>query len=226
MNNLDLYAKIEPMIGFYEAYEMLYKNYLHLLKQYHVRTILDVGCGNGKFLKHLEKKYQAEGIDLSLEMVKIAKKSGVNARQCYLHEVDKKYDAIVAAGDVLNYMQENSLKKFLDDICEKLEENGTFICDINTLYGFEDIAAGCMNVDEDEKFLAIDASFDENILETNFTLFSRQNHCYQKEEATIFQYYHEVKEIESLTTMKLVEIKDISLFSDESDKTILVFQKA
>ncbi len=226
MNNLDLYAKIEPMIGFYEAYEMLYKNYLHLLKQYHVKTILDVGCGNGKFLKHLEKIYQAEGIDLSLEMVKIAKKLGVNAKQCYLHEVEDKYDAIVAVGDVLNYMEEGALKKFLHDISARLNQNAIFVCDINTLHGFEDIAAGSMNVDEEDKFLAIDASFDENILETNFTLFSKQNNCYKKDQATIFQYYHEIERVKSLTTMKLIEIKDISLFSDKSDKTILVFQKA
>ncbi len=225
MNNLDLYAKIEPMIGFYEEYEKLYKIYLKILNQYKIKTVLDVGCGNGKFLKHLEKNYQAEGIDLSLEMVKTAKNIGVNARWCYLHEVEEKYDAIVAVGDVLNYMEKDSLKIFLHDIGTRLNQNAIFVCDINTLHGFEDIAAGSINIDEDDKFLAVDAIFDENILETNFTLFSQKKDCYKKEQATIFQYFYEIEKIKQLTTLQLVKTENISLFSDESDKNILVFKK-
>ena len=49
INPLDLYAKIESLIGFDAQYEKLYQIYLHLLNSLHVKTILDVGCGNGKF---------------------------------------------------------------------------------------------------------------------------------------------------------------------------------
>jgi len=77
--NLDLYAKVEPFIGFDAAYEELYQTYLEKLSDYKIKTILDVGCGNGNFLLHLQKLYLAQGIDISSKMVKIAQAKGVDA---------------------------------------------------------------------------------------------------------------------------------------------------
>ncbi len=226
MKNLDLYAKIEPMIGFYEAYENLYTRYLQILQKFDIKTILDVGCGNGKLLQHLQHSYEAEGIDLSAKMVNIATKRGMKAKHCYLHEVVAKYDALLAVADVLNYMDHTTLQKFLHDVEDRLHLGGYFICDINTLHGFEDVAAGSMNADFGETFLAVDASYDDEVLETHFTLFEGVEHCYKKEEETILQYYHTVSKIDEMSSLELIDIQDISLFSDKSDKTILIFHKA
>jgi ubiquinone/menaquinone biosynthesis C-methylase UbiE len=49
---------------------------LHTLIQHHVpnaRTLLDVACGTGKCLEHLQVHYQTHGIDLSPEMLDIAR---------------------------------------------------------------------------------------------------------------------------------------------------------
>jgi len=80
LTSLDLYAKIEPLIGFYDEYERLYSSYLQLLFPLHVKSVLDIGCGNGKLLKLLETNgYDAFGIERSKEMVNRAKKLGVQA---------------------------------------------------------------------------------------------------------------------------------------------------
>jgi predicted TPR repeat methyltransferase len=225
MENLDLYAKIEPMIGFYEAYENLYENYLQLLEKFDVKTLLDVGCGNGKLLEKLSKRYQARGIDLSAKMVEIARAKGLDASQAGLEELTDSFDALLAVADVLNYMPEKMLQPFLEAVDARLESGGIFLCDINTLHGFEEVAAGSMSVDEEDRFLAIDAEFEESILRTDFTLFEREGRCYKKEQATIFQYYHTIDTVESLSPLKLIGLRDINLFSMESDKTILIFQK-
>jgi len=224
MENLDLYAKIEPMIGFYEVYENLYQIYLNTLSQYSINTILDVGCGNGNFLLHLQEKYSAKGIDLSAQMVAIALEKGVEAKQQYLHDVTDKYDVLVAIADVLNYMQKDELENFLTDVQKKLQPDGLFICDINTPHGFEDITAGSLNVDGGSQFLAIDAEYDEGILQTDITFFEQEGNYYQKSQAQILQYYHSVDDIISVSPLKLLELEDISLFSDKSDKTLLIFQ--
>lgn len=226
MTNLDLYARIEPMIGFYEAYEKLYDAYMQIMQKYKPETVLDVGCGNGKLLLRLVETYKAQGIDISPKMVEIACARGLPAKCCYLHETAGTFDMILAVADVLNYMTDTDLEKFLEDVASHLSKGGIFICDINTLHGFEDVAAGSMNVDEGVRFLAIDAEFENSKLQTDITYFEQnETGFYTKEQATIVQYYHSVSEILSLSPMKLIANYDISLFSMESDKTILVFQK-
>lgn len=226
MESLDLYAKIEPMIGFYEAYDKLYRNYLQLLEAYRAETVLDVGCGNGRLLQKLQEAgYRASGIDISPKMVEIACEKGVDARCCRLDEVDAVFDTVLAVADVLNYLDPSQLQPFMEDVAGRLKEGGYFLCDINTWHGFADVAAGSMTVDEESGFLAIDAEFEEGILQTEFTYFQKREACYLKEQATILQYFHKVDEIVAHSPMRLVGMHDISLFSTESDKTVLVFQK-
>jgi hypothetical protein len=63
-------------------------------------------------------------------------------------------------------------------------------------------------------------------LQTDIVYFERQGDSFVKESATIMQYYYSVDRIASLSPMKLIGMHDVSLFSmEESDKTILIFQK-
>ncbi len=225
MQHLDLYAKIEPFIGFDEAYENLYQIYLQKLSQYKIDTILDVGCGNGNLLLHLQKKYNSQGIDISNQMVQIAKAKGVDARCISLDKLTEKYDAIVAVADVLNYFNIETLKQFLKDIENRLKTGGVFICDINTLFGFEEVTAGSLTIDKESLFIAIDSEFEDDVLETKITLFEQKGHSFTKEQAHITQYYYEVKEIETISALRLLAVDEVSLFSDIPDKHILIFKK-
>lgn len=223
--NLDLYAKIEPLIGFDEAYESLYQIYLDLLNKYEITTILDVGCGNGNLLLHLQKRYEAEGIDLSSRMVEIALKKGVNASTQQLKTIKKKFDAIVAVGDVLNYLRADELKDFFIDIKATLNQGGIFICDVNTLHGFEEVTAGSMSVDFGDQFLTIDSEYLDDILTTEMTLFEKHTEdCYKKEQDTILQFYHDSKRMESVTALKLSKEEPLNMFSQEEDKIIYIFE--
>ncbi len=223
--SLNLYAKIEPYIGFYDDYEKLYNHYIKLLKKYKINNILDVGCGNGRMLEILsEKGYKAKGIDLSEEMVQIARQKGVDATCQNISEIKDKYDAVVCIADVLNYMDIKSLKIFLENIKNVLKKGGIFICDINTLHGFRDIADGAMINESDKNFLSIDAVFDGKKLDTNITFFEKENELYKKYNGKIVQYYHQFKDIIHNSSMKIIEKKEIKLFSDDFDKLICIFE--
>jgi SAM-dependent methyltransferase len=225
MKHLDLYAKIEPYIGFDQAYENLYQLYLQKLSNYKIKTILDVGCGNGNLLLHLQKSYFAQGIDISPQMVQIAKSKGVDARCIRLDEVTQKYDVILAVADVLNYFDTDELEQFLKDVEDKLVEGGIFVCDINTLFGFEEVTAGSLSIDKDNLFISIDSEFEDDKLETKITLFKKEGDCFFKEQADIRQYYHKIEEIDSFSSLKLVDVEEVALFSDISDKNLLIFKK-
>jgi cyclopropane fatty-acyl-phospholipid synthase-like methyltransferase len=225
MKNLDLYAKIEALIGFDEAYEELYEIYLKKLQNYPIKTLLDLGCGNGNFLLKAQKIYEAEGIDLSKDMVNLAREKGANAKRIDLDKLDKKFDCIVAIGDVLNYIKPDKLKEFFIDIKESLNEDGIFIFDVNTLHGFEDVTAGSMVVDKDDEFLSIDAEYFAGVLRSEIVHFQKEGECFKREKEDIFQYFHDDEEIKKATTMKILDRSDLCMFSDESDKRIFVFKK-
>ncbi len=225
MKHLDLYSKIEPLIGFYNEYEKLYKLYLRELLNYDVKTILDVGCGNGTLLSYLQPGYFAKGIDLSSHMVGIAKAKGLDVTCKGIGAVDEKFDVVLAVSDVLNYLDFSQLEKFLVNVERVLNDDGIFICDINTLFGFEEITAGCMSVDTDEQFLSIEADFNDNVLVTCITLFEKQDKLYAKESAEILQYYYEISEIISLSNLTFISSKKVALFSDQADKNLLIFKK-
>ena len=73
-DSLDLYAKVEDLLGVKEAAPSLYAHYLLFLNSQDFDTLLDVGCGSGDFLRQMQGAPdldipQVKGIDLSPLMV-------------------------------------------------------------------------------------------------------------------------------------------------------------
>ena len=226
MTNLDLYAKAEHLLGIEEATEALYDLYRSELEDYKVKTLLDVGCGRGGFMQRMiSDGVKCKGVDLSSLMVEECKAVGLDAECIDVAEVEGTYDAVVSIFDVLNFMDKEALVKFCDAIAEKLNDDGIFIADINTLYGFSDVAEGTMSNDEENEFLVVDAAFENNELHTKFTLFEKgEDGRFTKYQDTIVQYFHKIQLFQKLSGLKLIEKQTFSLY-DAEDKTLLIFKK-
>jgi len=226
MTNLDLYAKAEHLLGIEEATEALYDLYRSELDDYDVKTLLDVGCGRGGFMQRMISDGVAcKGVDLSAVMVGECQEAGLDAECIDVADVAGKYDAIVSIFDVLNFMDKDALVKFCEAISEKLNDDGIFIADINTLYGFSDVAEGTMSNDTPEEFLVVDAAFENKELHTKFTLFEKdEDGRYAKYQDTIVQYFHKIEFFQKLSGLKLVEKQTFSLY-DREDKTLLIFKR-
>jgi cyclopropane fatty-acyl-phospholipid synthase-like methyltransferase len=226
MTNLDLYAKAEHLLGIEEATEALYDLYRSELEEYKIKTLLDVGCGRGGFMQRMiSDGVECKGVDLSLVMIEECKSEGLNAECIDVAQESGKYDAVVSIFDVLNFMDKENLIKFLDAIAQRLNDDGVFIADINTLYGFSDVAEGTMSSDRDDEFLSVDASFANDELHTKFTLFEKNDEgTFVKHQDTIVQHFHKIKLFQKLTGLKLIEKQTFSLY-DTEDKTLLIFKK-
>jgi len=158
-------------------------------------------------------------------MVEECKSQGLDAQCIDIKGIDAKFDAIVSIFDVLNFMQKDQLVDFLESVAKKLNDDGIFIADINTLYGFSDVAEGTMSSENDNEFLSVDAVFQNNELHTQFTLFQRADgERYIKYQDVIVQYFHKIQTFQKLTGLKLVEKQTFSLY-DTEDKTLLIFKK-
>ena len=104
---LDLYAKVEDLLGVKEAAPDLYAHYLLFLNSVDFETLLDVGCGSGDFLRQIHgalKIPQVKGIDLSPLMVSKTLEQGYDAECMDLCDLKGDYDVITAVFDMLNYL--------------------------------------------------------------------------------------------------------------------------
>jgi len=226
VDSLDLYAKIEPLIGFYEEYERLYDFYIDILDSFNAKTVLDIGCGNGSMLLKLkERGFEAFGIDKSEKMIDIASEKGVKAQKADLCSLKGEFDALIAVGDVVNYMREEELEKFFGCAERVLKKGGRFLLDINTFFGFEEVTQGVMINDEEDRFLAVESVFEEGVLDTLIVLFEKEGDRYKKEKGRIFQYFYTSEDIEKLSGLKIEKIEKFSLFSEtEPDKEIIILK--
>ena len=226
MTNLDLYAKAEHLLGIEDATEALYDLYRSELDEYKIKSLLDVGCGRGGFMtRMISDGVKCKGVDLSSLMIEECISDGLDAECIDVKDVTGRYDAIVSIFDVLNFMDKENLLKFLDSIASRLNDDGVFIADINTLYGFSDVAEGTMSNDNGNEFLNVDAVFENNQLHTTFTLFEKnENETYTKYQDTIVQHFHKISFFQKLTGLKLIDKQTFSLY-DTEDKTLLIFKK-
>ena len=229
-NALDLYAKVEDLLGVNEVTPILNQYYHNTLENMEFKTLLDVGCGSGGFLMELANKQphvKTLGIDLSTVMVEMTKAKKLNAQCIDLCKLEGTFDVITAIFDMVNYLDKKSLKRFLACIEAHLEVGGHFIFDINTLFAFKVVAAGSFIKDGGDRFVTIDSDYleDEGEYYMDFTLFEKNGECFIKSQDSITQYYHKVNEIEKLTNLKLVSKQAISIYSNEIEKFYLVFKK-
>ncbi len=226
---LELYAKIEPLLGFEDEAERLYELYIEILKSWRPETLIDIGCGSGKFLSFVKESLAAKrvfGVDLSETMVSRAKKRGVEAEVLDICALDESFEAATAVFDVLNYLDENGLRRFMGCVEEILRPGGIFIADINTLYGFEELSPGALVRESQEGFLVLDSEFEEGRLETSIDFFQEdEKGCYRREHDTILQYYHTVESIAGASGLELIQVYPVALYSDVADKEVLLLQK-
>ncbi|MCT7617973.1 methyltransferase domain-containing protein [Aliarcobacter butzleri] len=228
---LDLYAKVEPYLDFEEEVYTLHKEFLRFVMVNDLDNIIDIGCGQGYFLENLKvnkKKYF--GIDLSVEQIKVCQEKNLNAKAIDLKDVKEKFDCATAIFDVLNYISKNELKRFLEQTYEILNQNAYFIFDVNSYFGFDEVAQGTITIDAEDKFIAIDANFENNKLQTDITLFEKQkNGLFSKEQDSIIQEYHSKEFLSKILEeigFKQIEIKEFNLHTDEiADKLIFICKK-
>jgi len=229
-DSLDLYAKVEDLLGVKEAAPSLYAHYLLFLNSIDFDTLLDVGCGSGDFLHQMQGALDipsVKGIDLSPLMIAQTTEQGYDAECIDLCDLHGSYDVITAVFDMLNYLNKEQLKQFLNCVKAHLNEGGVFLCDINTLYGFENVAVGSYIVDDKERFLTVDSDFEEGEYISEFTLFEKEGDRFKKSQEIIKQYYHTVDEIVKLSGLELLVNDDVNLYGlEKADKRFIVLKNA
>lgn len=102
-------------------------------------TLLELGCGTGKNLENLQSRFDITGIDISGEMLKIARKKIPGGK--FLNsdirnfKLGKKFNVITCMYDTVNHLTIFSdWEKLFANVNKHLTQRGLFIFDINTLF--------------------------------------------------------------------------------------------
>ncbi|QKJ27778.1 class I SAM-dependent DNA methyltransferase [Aliarcobacter cibarius] len=231
MKNLDLYAKIEPYLDLEEATYTLHKEFMRFIMENSLDNILDIGCGRGYFLENLRiNGLNYLGIDNSLEQIKVCKDKSLNAENLELKKIDQIFDCTVAIFDVVNFVEKQKIEEFFKNIYSLLNKNGYFLFDINTLFAFENIAQGSINIDLEDSFIAINSDFIDSKLITNFFLFEKEeDNKFVKNEGLISQEYYKTNYLEKILKnvgFEIVEKRDLFLYTNnKADKKMFICKK-
>jgi len=232
LHELDLYAIIEEHLDFEDEVHHLYKTIGHTVLSKDPKTLIDIGCGQGEFCHIMDLNgIKTFGVDLSNKQIEIAVSKGTNAKCIDVKDVSETFDCATATFDVINYIPKNYIKEFLKNCYNVVNNQGHFIFDINSLYGFDTVAQGTLNIELEEKFIAIDANFEDDVLYTDITLFDKENNTskYVKNSGTIKQFCYNNEELSSILKdigFKIENIINLNLHTeDEFDKYIFVCKK-
>jgi SAM-dependent methyltransferase len=101
------------------------------------RTLLELACGTGGILQILARSYNVTGLDVSSQMLSIARKKlpGVKffKRNMLTFALGRKFDVIICMFDSMNHVLKFAgWKKIFRNAARHLEDDGLFLFDINT----------------------------------------------------------------------------------------------
>ena len=101
------------------------------------RTLLELACGTGAILKVLAKSYDVAGLDVSPQMLSLARKKLPHVRfhrkDMVRFELGKQFDVIICVFDSINHVLKFAgWQKIFRNAARHLEKDGLFLFDINT----------------------------------------------------------------------------------------------
>jgi len=101
------------------------------------KTLLELACGTGAILHVLGKSYDVVGLDLSPQMLSLARKKLPHVRfyrkDMVSFDLGKKFDVIICVFDSINHVLKFAdWTKIFRNAARHLEKDGLFLFDINT----------------------------------------------------------------------------------------------
>lgn len=152
--------------------------------------VLDLGCGGGALAKILtDNGYQVEGIDISSDLIEIAKEKVPNARftSASFFEVlfPKGLQAVVSTSECFNYVptKEHSLLELFQEVFHSLQDGGVFLFDMLEPGKASD-SKGIYETDEWTMFVHTVRDPKEKRLTRDVTLFRKCGDLYRKSTET------------------------------------------
>lgn len=216
-------------------------NYVHMIskilvaKKIDKAKILDLACGSGNLAIRLAKSgHIVKGIDISHEMIQVAKKKSVYIQNVSFEVedmtrfiVEEEYDVITCTYDSINYLiREDDVKKMFAKVFVALNNTGIFIFDFNTEQQYIKHHSGMFKKEIEGEIFIQKAIYkaDEKIAQTEFKFKNGEIEIHKQRPYSLI----EIKEI--LRKVGLIFVNVHSRFNEkevtpESERIICITEK-
>lgn len=143
--------------------DSFYEDYLSfILNHASFQTVLELGCGTGEIaLKLAKKQKDVYATDLSTDMLEVAYMKALE-KEVNIHFAcvdmrdficDQTVDLILCLCDSLNYITvKDDILAVFQHVYQSLDEKGTFIFDVNSLYKTDVVLKDYQEINEDDEF--------------------------------------------------------------------------
>lgn len=119
----DIYHELFPLNSQFTAF---IKSYIKV-----EASLLDIGCGDGRYVHELSKHYEVTGIDADQGMIEQAKKSYKEAFYNYSFDqielLEVRYDGVYCIGNAISYLPTDRIGPFLKSLNSILHSNAVVI---------------------------------------------------------------------------------------------------
>jgi len=232
----DLFMEEVPYEEWVDYIERIFE-----MNQLSVKTLLDLGCGTGTMsVLFAQKNYEVIGIDLSEDMLSVAKEKSIAKELDILYlnqdmtefELYGTVDAIISVCDSLNYiLKEDDLLKTFELVNNYLNADGLFIFDLNTEFKFRDSLSDntFATTFESEAYVwenFYDAEEKTNVYCVNFFEKQKDSELYERFEEVHYQRCYSTEEVVGLLTksgLKILNIYKAFTFEKADDKSERVY---
>ena len=101
------------------------------------RSVLELGCGTGAVLERLPANWTKVGVDVSPEMLEIAREKGVDAELIAADiralSLGRTFDVVACVYDTINHLPGSDWPSVFATAAAHLADDGVFLFDMNTL---------------------------------------------------------------------------------------------
>lgn len=199
--------------------------------------ILDLGCGTGDITYLMAKSgYDMIGVDISQEMLNIARENNSHENILYLNQDMRKFelygtvDVIYSSLDCINYITDKRDLKKVFKLCKNyLNPNGILIFDINTEYKFKNVLdKNTFVYDTDNEYLVWQSEYNSKSKICTFFLdmfYKNKNsydRYYEEQEERAYSV-SELSEVLKLSGFEILGIYDEYKFKKYTDKSERIF---
>lgn len=163
------------------------------------KLIADLGCGTGSFCLEMAKRgYDMTGIDISADMLSIAKQKADSAGADILFldqdmtsfELYGTMGAITCLVDSINYITyKNDMKRMFRLVNNYLDPGGLFVFDVNSPYKFEKILSSNVFCETGDISYIWQNSFDRRsgLCRFDLTFFVKEGEYYRRFDETHYE---------------------------------------
>jgi len=191
------------------------------------KFILDLGCGTGEVLIRLSPKYSMTGVDLSKEMVDIAK-TKIDTASFYVQDMrelklEKTHDVVISLFDTVNHLISlEGLEKTFKSVYENLNDQGIYIFDVVTRELMDNMFPGGNFIDDRGEMMIIweheyDDEEDIDYIDTTFFV-KQKNGMFRKITEEYMKKIFSVEEIMNTAKkvgFQVVEVEENSKLAGE-----------